>query len=321
VAKAVRQCRKILLEEDIAAILTTSPPHSVQLVGYFLKRQFPAIPWIADFRDLWSQSHLLVNKKLPYRVNYFLEKRCLKAATRALVVTEGIRRLTLEKFPRDIIPEASLITLTNGYDPSDMASLPPTRPNDKLTLTFTGSLYEARSQTEFIPALEELMADETRRDQVRIRFTGFFPPGIQRQMQKLCEMGVAVVRPPVPRQEALTEMAQANALLLLEADIPELRLNHSNKLFEYMATGKPIFAIVPNGEAARLIQEEKAGMVVHPNDREGIKQGILKLLEDFKRGAVTSAPGPDKYARYQRRNLSQSLAHILDQCVDQADRK
>ncbi len=319
VAGALRQCRKILMEEDIAAIFTTSPPHSVQLVGYFLKRRFPHIPWIADLRDLWSQSHLVVDKKLLYPMNYLLEKRCLKRADRALVVTEGIRQLTLEKFPRDVISEARLITLTNGYDPADMALLPAVQPDDRLTLTFTGTLYEVRSQTEFIPALEELMADEKWRDRIRVRLVGFIPASIQRQMQKLCEWGVGVVRPPVPRQEALAEMAQADALILLEADIPELRLNHSNKLFEYLATGKPILAIVPNGEAARLIQEENAGIVVHPNDREGIKRAILQLYDNVEPGGEASVPNPARYARYQRRNLSASLARILDQCVAEAD--
>jgi len=311
VSSAVRQSRELIAHGDIDAILTTSPPHSVQLVGLRLKRAFPHIPWIADFRDLWSQSDLIVDTGLRAHMNYRMETQCLSHADRVLLVTDGIRSLTLQEFPPAVIDGSKAITLTNGYDPDDNVPGVGLPHNDRLTLTFTGSLFGPRSGTQLIPALNELMNNDALRKRIQVRLVGFIPDSVQAQVESLCRRGVIVVRPPVSHQEALTEIAQADALLLIEADTPELRLNHSNKLFEYLAAGKPILGIVAPGEASRVIEEEHAGIVVHPDNREQIKRAILELLGSYNRGDLADLPSPDKYARFQRRNLTRSLADIL----------
>lgn len=45
---------EFIQNNDIQTIITTSPPHSIHLIGYYLKRKFPDIKWITDFRDPWT---------------------------------------------------------------------------------------------------------------------------------------------------------------------------------------------------------------------------------------------------------------------------
>lgn len=50
------------------------------------------------------------------------------------------------------------------------------------------------------------------------------------------------------------------------------------KVFEYLATGHPLLAVAPEGEVAALIRQQRAGIVVHPDDREGILATIRDPL-------------------------------------------
>lgn len=311
---AYRAACRILDREKFDAVFSTSPPHSTQLVAYWLKRRYPRIPWIMDLRDLWSQADLFANMRLQYWANCQLERQCLLKADRTLVVTEGIRELTLRKLAGTAA--SRIVTLTNGYDPADMEALPPVERYSKFTLTYVGALTDQRNQNEFVPALQELAQDAAVCARLQIRLIGFLSPKVQRDLQSLCELGFVAVSPWLARLDALREMQRADVLLLIEANSPELTLNHSNKLFEYMATGKPILGIVPEGEAAKVIRQENAGWVVSPDDRTRIKQAILDQLGRFEHDALAPPSLKRHYPQYHRRTLTHQLAQILDACVE-----
>ncbi len=306
---AVKVATRLLAQDEIDAIFTTSPPHSVQVAGLWLSRRFPHIPWVMDLRDLWSESHLLINTP-HHRPNHWLERRALSTAARTLVVTDGIRALTSDSFPT--VPSERIVTVTNGYDPDDLAHMPERTANERLTLSFVGTLYGFRSNTEFIPALRQLVQDEAMRTRILVRFIGNIPQSVQEELAPLIEMGVVQMQSFVSRREAMLEMWQADLLLMLESDMLELRLSHSNKLFEYMATGNPILAVVGDGEIAKLIRSVGAGVVVHSDDTQRIRSVLEDFLHAFGQGQVWSGIPASRIAPYQRQNLTRTLAKILE---------
>ena len=113
---AVRAANRRIRRGDIAAMMTSGPPFSVHLAGWWLKRRYPAMPWLMDMRDLWSegpgQRYLL-----QYRLNRILEQRCLGAADHTTDVTDGIRFLTIRRLDAD---PARLSTLTIGFHPNHL---------------------------------------------------------------------------------------------------------------------------------------------------------------------------------------------------------
>ena len=303
----------LIKQNEIDLLFTTSPPHSTQIVGSWLKARYPRIPWVIDLRDLWSQGHV-VARGTRYQANYRLQKTCLQQADKVLVVAGSIRRLTLDEFPG--ADGTKIRTLTNGYDSTDFANLQNPRQNDRFTMLFAGSLHYAESsKNQFVPALFELAENELLRQRIRVRFVGANPESIHGQLQPLCDVGMVTVCPPVPHHEAVAEMLRADVLLLLGWNILEFKLSHTSKLYEYLATGKTILALVPDGEAAKLIRQEEAGTIVDYDDREQIKKAILDLLARFEQGTSTRVVTADKYARFQRRNLTQKLSRIFDECV------
>jgi len=309
VPSAVRICSRLLNKTAFDAILTSSPPHSTQLIGWLLRGRFPQIPWIADYRDPWSESHVMVSR-IRKRANRLLEGMCHRRASRVIVVTEGRREQTLELFPS--LVEEKLIAITNGFDPADYY---PTTAFDKdrpLTLSFVGSLYEGRRDTLLVPALLELAAKSLAPQQLQVRFVGTVSPYMQRSLQPLIDVGLVKLIPFLPRDQALAEMAAADALLLLESDIPELRLCHSNKLFEYLATGNPILAIAGEGETSALLRQAPNAVVVHPGDKEGIKTAILNLQQRGPRRSRDQRQRADLLPQFHRRTLTQALAEVLE---------
>ncbi|PDV99808.1 hypothetical protein A9Q02_00935 [Candidatus Chloroploca asiatica] len=267
-----------------------------------------------DLRDLWSQSHLIVGTS-SYNKTYLQEQEYLRSADKTLVVTEGIRRLTLKKFPE--LREDKVFTLTNGYDVDDFRDIKVKFINKKFTLTFIGSWYKARSENSFISALYQLATNSNFLQRIQFRFVGNISADIQKQLAPLADTGFIVFRPQVTHREALSEVLNADVVILIESNLFELKLNHSNKLFEYLGSGKPILAIAPiDGEAAQLIRQERAGIVVDPDNPNEICYGIVDLFNRFEHN-----PHRDivlgTYPNYNRKNLTRELANILDEVCAQ----
>jgi len=309
------RCACQLIERNqIEAVFTTSPPHSVQLVGHWLKRRYPQLPWIMDLRDLWSQSRFIVGTS-SYQTAYRQERQCLQSADRVLVVTEGIRQLTLIKFPG--IDETRILTLTNGFDFGELEELASGRMSNRFTITHVGTWYESTGKDPFISVLQKLAADAELSKRIQFRFIGYIPDTVRKELVPLCSDGFVVTRPPVPYGEALVEIRKADIVLLkFPSDIPDFELSHSNKLFDYLGCGKMILAVIPSaGEAARLIQQENAGIVVSPDTPEETYAAILSLLNRFEAAPTNSSSSSAKNSRYHRRSLTKVLAKVLDECA------
>jgi len=110
----------------------------------------------------------------------------------------------------------------------------------------------------------------------------------------------------------------SEALLLL---IPESggrgRGVLSAKVFEYLAAERPILAAVPpDGAAADLIRETGAGMVVAPDDVDGLRAALEQLEADHRGGRLNGTPLPtDVRDRLSRRARAEELAAVARSLV------
>jgi glycosyltransferase involved in cell wall biosynthesis len=96
---------------------------------------------------------------------------------------------------------------------------------------------------------------------------------------------------------------------------------YPGKVFEYLATGIPILAMVPRDSiTAELIHKTRAGWVVPPDDIGAIKSTILRLYWDWKKGNLSIDPNKQIIEKFERYNLTRDLANILDKIVDNSGR-
>lgn len=312
---ALARARARLAAGGVDVLLTTSSPDTAHLVGLVLRERFP-VPWVADFRDPWVRRLTFEAPTLLHRrLHTWLERRVLERADRVIVTNEATRDDFLARHP--VIPAARFAVVPNGYDPEDLAVIgelqreQEPRPSGRLVLAHTGLLSGRRTLEPVLAALARLFAERPAlRGRVHIRQVG---PRENVNDALVAAAGLAdcvTFLPPVRHREVLAEMAAADALLLLEAGELEGSLITPGKVFEYLASRRPILAVVPGGPAADLVCATGAGAVVGPGDIAGLAGLLARWVED---GPPPSRVRDEDLAPYARPALAARLAGVLEE--------
>ena len=136
---AFKKACEIIETQGTDRIITTSPPHSTQLIGLKLKKKYPGIRWIADLRDPWTDIYYY-EKFYPTffskKIDSAYEKKVLKSADRIITVGNSLKELFSSKIP-DI--EEKIEVISNGYDEADFSGLIASKP-DIFTISYVGTL-------------------------------------------------------------------------------------------------------------------------------------------------------------------------------------
>lgn len=300
---AFRQACDLIKTENITHIITTSPPHSTQLIGLRLKRRFPQLKWIADLRDPWTEIYYydMFRPSLPARmIDRELEKRVLTRADRIITVGQTLASALSEK--AEIAADKTDV-LPNGFDEEDFQGVTASVP-ERFTITYVGTLSPAYPVQGFIDAVKDLFINGM---PLALRFVGTVPEDIKKQFPPDGEAQGPEFISYCEHPEAIRHMMSSSMLLLI---IPDHRSNRSiltGKIFEYLATEKPILLLGPeDGDAAHLLKLCGYQGIFGYNDVQGIRDFIIKVAE----GKTVKRSG--HHLEYSRRALSVKLGEILD---------
>ena len=302
---------RILETNNICAIITTGPPHSMHLIGQQVKKK-SGLSWLADFRDPWSRWEILQRMKLTTPVRRYherLERRVLGEADLVLSASYG-----MEADFRELHPESRVQVLTNGVDEADLPEgfSTPRRP-DKFRIVYAGLLNDKRNPALLWEVLDELCKEkEGLANLLEISLTGNIGQQVVRSLQQYRSLEACLnLQGPVPHQQVFSLYQQAAVLLLLIDNDPASRVVIPAKLFEYMAACKPVLYIgAPEADAGRIIREENCGQSFSFDEKEGVKKYLLKLFEEYTSGSVM-ARSPNWQA-YTRRLQAKQLAGYLN---------
>ena len=303
---AIPTAIRLVRRERIDAVLTTSPPNSLNLIGAAVKRATGA-RWVADLRDPLIADADNPVERLPARA-----KERVQSVVARLVASQADAIVAAWDGIADEIggyePKASVTVIPNGADYDDFEGLE-YRPSEHFRITHTGSFFGKRNPRPFLTALAEsglesvvacFVGDLTKRDR---EWAGAL--GLGDRLELL---------PFGSRRRALAYQRDSEALLLLlpqagERGGPVL----PGKIFEYLAAERPILAAVPpDGAAARLIREAGAGIVVAPDDVAAIGEALLGLEARWRAGGLDGTPlRPDLRERISRRRRVEELSELL----------
>jgi glycosyltransferase involved in cell wall biosynthesis len=301
---AIPAARRIVRDEKIDVLVTTSPPASVNLIGAAVA-QATRVPWVADLRDSVAANPDRRVEKVAVRVKEkgqalvasLVAKRADAVVTVSEAIAEEMRSLGAQHV--HVIP--------NGCDFDDFEGLEYRR-GDRFRITHTGSFFGHRDPKPFLRALAEA------KDDVVARFVG----GLRAADREFAEglgLGERLEEiPHVPRRSALELQRDSDALLLL---LPEAggrgRTVPSGKIYEYLAAERPILAAVPtDGVAADLVRRAHAGVVVAPDDVTGLKSAIEGLRARWEKGALDNGSlAPELRDELSRRTRSGEFAEVL----------
>lgn len=307
---AVRKARRIVREEGIGTILVSAPPFSSLQAGVVLKREFPELKLVSDFRDEWVGHFLRLDRAASewkkQRI-LALEREAVEASDFVVTVTPPWVEEIRGRYPGE--RPGKFICVPNGYDPEMFGAPAPTAPGgQRFRITYAGSVYdnEVYSPRAFLDAFDSLPERMKERIEVRIagrvapEARGLFAP--ERKNVRLLGF--------VPQSEAFGLLKESTCLLLIFGSAE----GHSGKLFEYLATGRPILGLTPpGGEIARLLRETRAGWTAPQNDSGAIRDLLEKVFTNWElagEGGELTSPDWEAIRRYERPRLAGQLAKM-----------
>jgi glycosyltransferase involved in cell wall biosynthesis len=299
---ALKKACEIIESENVNHIITTSPPHSTQLIGLKIKKRYPGIKWIADLRDPWTDIYyydMFYPTFISKMIDSQLEKSVLRNTDRIITVGSSLKDSYSLKV-REVGNKTAVIT--NGYDETDFKDISITNP-PVFRITYVGTLTEAYPVIGLISSLKSLRLQG--KDFV-LRFVGTVPENTKGLILSHIPETSAEFLSYVSHSEAIKYMMDSTVLILI---IPLHKSNKTiltGKLFEYLASMKPILCLGPiDGDAAEIIIKCTAGITVDYNDEEKILEFLLNIETHSGLG--------DKNAirELSRQNLTKQLAAVL----------
>ena len=303
---AYRSAIKLIKKNKISAIYSTSGPLTCHLIALLVKRRLN-IPWIAEFRDEWFEApNLPLPTKLHKKLHYRLEELIVTEADRIVTMAPAFSLFLMK---HGVSPD-KLTTIPAGFDPEDFRLSQKKLIHDRphFTIVFVGLIYETFPPDRFLSAVNALIAEgKIPAGDLRIRFVG-----ANTVVSNLDPFGIVECTGFIPRTEAIAEVLNADLLLLLlsrergQGVIP-------SKVFEYMASGRPILALIPpEGAVAEIIERTKTGTVVDFDDFAGIKRTFLNLYQHWKTASLTGKPDWSELNQFDQTRLFREIADILD---------
>jgi glycosyltransferase involved in cell wall biosynthesis len=305
--------KRLLRRFPIRLLYSTSPPETSHLVALALKRQ-RGLPWVADFRDGWLFEPAIAlrhTSRLRYGIEAHLERRVVQHADHIVVVNEVMADDMRRRYPA---ARQKITVITNGYDAADFAQVRPRTPAPgRFRLVYTGSFPPARWQTSmqgFLTALS--MMQTTNRAIMRhleMLLVGELTAAQQAAIEQAGIQNNVTLAGSVPYHQALQYQADADVLLLVIA-ARSVGIT-TNKVFEYLATGRPILVLAQHSPAADLIASLGAGLVVAPHDSVGIQRALETLYQQWQAGLLPTRVPPG-VRQFERRELTRRLAALFD---------
>lgn len=313
---AVRAGMRLIAEEHVDVILSSAPPYTCHLIGRSLHRR-SGIPWIAEFRDSWVGWHSAAERRgLPAAVERSMERSVLRDASMVITATRGVRDDLLTRSPA--LENGKFHVITNGFDSTDFQGIAGSPPRDRFTLTYTGSLYAKSSPEILLTAVSRLIeSDPGLMSQVKLRFVGRMYPPYLDMFRRFEEMFEYV--PYVSHRRSIGYLLNSSALLLVIPDSPVNRAILTGKLFEYLGAQRPILALAPDGEAAHLIRDLHAGVVVDPGDADAAEKELGRMIHAWRQGTLSYDGDKTRLSALDRRVLTGKLAALLEAVTDKPD--
>lgn len=302
---ALREACRIIDSENITTVVTTGPPHSTHLIGEKIKKRYPKIRWVVDFRDPWTDiyyNEMLSQTFIAKKYDAYLEKRVLRKSDHVLVVGESLKRLLLKK--SENLNPVKFTCISNGFDSDDFSVLPKEK-GDKFKLIYLGSANKDYPLEILLISLSELTEETSRK--IELELVGSFDETISNLLKKYDKAGFEItLNLYISHDKVPQKLNEADLLLLLIPKTKDNELIITGKIFEYLAMKKSILGIGPvKGDASVILRDSGAGKFFDYEDIEGVKEFLVQNFDS------AFLPSYEKINQFSRSALTEKLSHLL----------
>jgi len=305
---SIKFLKKYLKDNPVNAIVSTGPPHSMHMIALGLKKSLN-IPWVADFRDPWTNIDFYNKLKL----TSFADKRH-HSKERQVIQNADVLTTVSWSWAEDFkqLGVKNIEVITNGFDPVDFESLDE-KASDKFELCHLGSMNKDRNPSRLWYALSEV-ADRINgfKEDLKISIVGSTDHQVFDDLERNCLSKNVEHIQYLPHNEVLKRAAKSTVLLLPLNDTPNVSGIIPGKIFEYLALRKPILCIGPDtSDSARIIRETNSGKTIGFNEKEDLVKIITEYYQEFKKNKLVEMKKTD-FRVYSRKALTGRMASVLN---------
>ena len=297
-----------LQKNPVDAIISTGPPHSMHFIAMGLKRNFPAIPWIADFRDPWTNIDFYKDLNLSFlsdKIHHRLEKKVIQTADSIVVVSNGMKN------EYELLKPKHIQTIPNGYDESDVEKKEVAL-DKKFSISHIGTLNAARNPITLWKVLSDICLENAQfKTSLEIQLVGKVDYSVLESIEKYNLTDNLLKVDYLSHNEAIAKQQSSQLLLLLINNSGNAKGILTGKFFEYLAAKRPIFGIGPtDGDAALVLSETKAGTMIDFEDEKTTRKVILDYYNRYEIGSLTVEA--KSVEQFSRRSLTSELSKLLN---------
>lgn len=315
IGPSVKFLKKYLKEHHVDLIVSTGPPQSMHMIGRRLAEE-TGLPWIADFRDPWTKifyfKHLSMTKATE-KWHKKMEKEVLDNASAVVAVSPLVQQefQAMTQTPVDLI--------TNGFDDCDFADERCKEadggPDKDFVITHTGLFAADGNPTTLWSVLaEKCSRDETFKKLLKIKLVGKTDGQIISSIksegleENLIDLGYQ------PHTEAVQAQRTASLLILPLRKEPEYRAVLPGKLFEYLASWRPVLGIgQTDGAMSMILNSTKTGLVLDWEDRNSIRRFVDMCWDKHMKGEL-SVEDAD-ISQFTRKALTRRMAELFERVI------
>ena len=313
---SVRFLKKYLQEHPVDLIVSTGPPQSMHMIGMKLAHE-TGLPWIADFRDPWTRifyfKHLSMTRSTE-KWHKRMEKRVLDNADAVVAVSP----LVQQDF--QAITQTPVELITNGFDECDFNTdeydqVAGSGQDMPFIITHTGLFAADGNPT----VLWEVLADKCRKDKdfekaLRINLIGKTDRQINEALEKAGLGGKVNDMGYQPHHKAVQEQRKASLLILPLRKEPEYKAVLPGKLFEYLASWRPVLGIgQPDGAMSMILNMTKTGVVFDWDDKASLECFVDLCWKRHLKGELTVEDADLR--QFTRIELTRKMAELFDRTV------
>lgn len=306
---AVNSANELIKEKTIHAMISSFKPATSHIIASKIKGTWH-IPWIADFRDLWTQNynyhdyHTIIRKSFERH----LELKTLSRADALTTVSEP-----LVDALRKLHPNKPVYEIPNGFDPLEISTISSNELTNDFTITYTGTLHGCKMDpSPLFKAISELISEGCLNpSDLKIRFYGIPERCLEVLTERYGVREIVKQYGYVSREESLKRQRESQILLLLNWSHIEGHGVYTGKLFEYLAAQRPILYLGKSGGVIEKILNETGAGVYAPTADE-IKGHIRNCYSEYKsKGLVYYKGERTKIDKYSHREMARKFSDIL----------
>ena len=308
---------KLARESDV--VISTYGPEVAHIIGCRMKMLCPSIYWIADYRDLWSgnPSFESASKILKEKIKKDEKETVGRYADLITTVSEDMCK-TLNK-----LHNKTTVKVTNGFDLEEKIvkknnSKKFLKLNKTLRIVYTGAIYlDEISPVMLLDVIVNLVnKNKIPKNSITIEFYGARLDYIKNLSQQSKYLNLIKIKGHVPRPKVLEIQKKADLLLLLASSKEISRGVLSGKIFEYMASGRPILCIGGRAdfEISKVLKLTSTGLVIDRYEKKKLENMIYEtfngegIFKNYK-------PKTNEILKFSRKRISNNFLHKIKEKI------